>query len=163
MEMVIRAVLMGIGATVLMDLWAVFLKRAFAISSLDYAMVGRWIGHMPHGRFIHSNIAASPVIPGEGAIGWAAHYATGIIFAGLLLIACGTDWARAPTLWPALAAGLLTMAAPFFIMQPGLGFGIAASRTPKANVARFRSLITHTVFGLGLYASALLLAKVMPP
>jgi hypothetical protein len=163
METVIRAVLIGIGATVVMDLWAAFLKRAFAISPLDYAMVGRWIGHMPDGRFIHSNIAASPAIRGEGAIGWAAHYAIGIIFAGLLLIACGTDWARAPTLLPALAAGILTMAAPLFVMQPGLGFGIAASRTPKPNVARFRSLITHTVFGLGLYASALLLAKVMPP
>ena len=163
MEFVVRAMLMGIGATVLMDLWAVFLKRAFAISSLDYAMVGRWLGHMPDGRFIHSRIAASPAIRGERAIGWVAHYAIGNIFAGLLLIACGLDWARAPTLWPALATGILTMAAPFFVMQPGMGLGIAASRTPRPNLARFRSLVTHTVFGLGLYASALLLAKVMPP
>ncbi|ARP97977.1 DUF2938 domain-containing protein [Pseudorhodoplanes sinuspersici] len=163
MEFVLRAVLMGVGATVLMDLWAVFLKRAFAISSLDYAMVGRWLGHMAAGRFTHARIAASPAIRGERAIGWAAHYAIGIIFAGLLLIACGPGWARSPTLGPALAAGILTVAAPFFILQPGLGLGIAASRTPKPNLARIRSLVTHTIFGFGLYGSAEILAKVMPP
>lgn len=163
MEFVVRAALIGVGATVLMDLWAAFLKRAFATSSLDYAMVGRWLGHMPDGRFIHSRIAASPAIRGERVIGWVAHYMIGIVFAGMLLIVCGLGWARNPTLGPALAAGVLTVAAPFFVMQPGLGLGIAASRTPKPNLARFRSLVTHTIFGLGLYASTWLLAKVMPP
>jgi hypothetical protein len=163
MEFVVRAALIGVGATVLMDLWALFLRRAFATSSLDYAMVGRWLGHMPDGRFIHSRIAASPAIRGERVIGWVAHYMIGIVFAGLLLIVCGLGWARNPTLGPALAAGVLTVAAPFFVMQPGLGLGIAASRTPKPNLARIRSLVTHTIFGVGLYASAWLLAKVMPP
>ncbi len=45
MEFLVRTILIGVGATVLMDLWAIFLKRAFAISSLDYAFVGRWLGH----------------------------------------------------------------------------------------------------------------------
>ena len=162
MEMFIRAVLIGVGATALMDLWAVFLKRAFVIPSLDYAMVGRWLGHIPTGRFIHASIAASPAIRGERAIGWVAHYAIGIVFAALLLTVCGLGWARAPTLGPALAVGIATVAAPFLILQPGMGLGIAASRTPKPNLARIRSLITHAIFGLGLYGAAWVLAKVMP-
>ena len=162
MEMFVRAVLIGVGATAVMDLWAVFLKRAFAVSSLDYAMVGRWLGHMPAGRFVHASIAASPAIRGERAIGWATHYAIGIVFAGLLLLVCGQGWARAPTLGPALGVGVLTMAAPFFVMQPGMGLGIAASRTPKPNLARIRSLVTHAIFGLGLYGAAWVLTKVMP-
>jgi hypothetical protein len=44
---------------------------------------------------------------------------------------------------------------PFFIMQPSLGLGIAASRTPKPMQARLKSLVTHTVFGVGLYVCAL--------
>ncbi|MEZ0237260.1 MAG: DUF2938 family protein [Methylophilaceae bacterium] len=32
-----------------------------------------------------------------------------------------------------------------------MGAGIAASRTPRPNAARIQSLITHGVFGLGLY------------
>lgn len=163
MEFVVCAVLIGIGATGLMDLWAVFLKRAFGLSSLDYAMVGRWLGHMPAGRFAHASIADAEEIRAERSIGWAAHYATGIVFAGMLLAACGPDWAHEPTLAPAIATGLLTVAAPFLIMQPGMGFGIAASRRPKANLARLRSLVTHAVFGLGLYGSATILAQLMPP
>jgi hypothetical protein len=45
MEIVMRAVLIGGGATVVMDLWTLFLKRVFGVRPLDYAMVGRWIGH----------------------------------------------------------------------------------------------------------------------
>ena len=115
-----------------MDLWALFLRRAFGLSSLDYAMVGRWLGHMPAGQFAHARIADAREVSGERIIGWSAHYATGIAFAAMLLAACGSGWAREPTLAPALAAGLLTVAAPFLIMQPGLGLGIAASRTPAA-------------------------------
>lgn len=34
------------------------------------------------------------------------------------------------------------------------GIGIAASRTPRPNAARLQSLLTHAVFGLGLYVAA---------
>jgi hypothetical protein len=73
MEMIVRALLMGIGATLVMDLWAILLRRGFGVSSLDYAMVGRWLGHMPAGRFAHERIAAAPVVPAERVIGWTAH------------------------------------------------------------------------------------------
>ena len=41
--------------------------------------------------------------------------------------------------------------APFLLMQPCMGAGIAASRTPHPASARVHSLINHAVFGLGLY------------
>ena len=162
MEIVIRAVLIGIGATVLIDLWAWILMRVFGVASLDYALVGRWLGHMPAGRFMHASIGAAPRIRGERFIGWTTHYATGVLFAVMLLAACGPDWTRQPSLGPALAFGILTVTAPFFVMQPGMGLGIAASKTPKPNVARVRSLATHTIFGIGLYASAWMLAWLVP-
>lgn len=40
-------------------------------------------------------------------------------------------------------------------MQPGMGAGIAASRTPNPRAARLQSLVTHAVFGLGLYLAGL--------
>jgi hypothetical protein len=43
---------------------------------------------------------------------------------------------------------------PFFVMQPAMGAGIAASRTPTPWRNRLRSLATHAVFGCGLYLSA---------
>jgi hypothetical protein len=162
MEIIVRAILIGVAATALIDLWALIARRAFGTASLDYALVGRWLGHMPAGQFTHASIAAAPRIRGERLLGWGAHYAIGVLFAGMLLAACGLDWARQPSPGAAIAFGILTVAAPFFVMQPGMGFGIAASKTPKPNVARLRSLATHTIFGLGLYASAFLLAWLMP-
>lgn len=156
--LLLSSLLIGIGATAVMDVYAWAMKRLFAIPSLDYALVGRWIGHLPQGRLIHAGIAASAPVAGERAIGWGAHYAIGVAFAGALLAVCGVEWARAPTFGPALATGLVTVAAPFLILQPGMGAGIAAAKTPRPSVARLRSLLAHGAFGAGLYLSAALLA-----
>jgi hypothetical protein len=55
----LTAVSIGVGASVLMDLWNQFLKRAFGIPSLDYCLLGRWLRHMPGGTFRHASIAAA--------------------------------------------------------------------------------------------------------
>ena len=75
-------------------------------------------------------------------------------FAALLLAVFGVEWARKPTLLPALIIGIVTVVAPLFILQPALGAGIAFSKTPKPAFNCIKSLITHTVFGLGLYLAA---------
>lgn len=150
----VSATLIGSCATAVIDLWAVAWKRLRGSPSLDLGLVGRWIAYMPRGRFRHNPIAASPAIPGERVIGWVAHYLIGILFAAILLGIWGRDWAFHPTLGPALTVGIGSVAAPFLLMQPGMGAGIAASRTPRPNVARVRSLITHALFGFGLYGAA---------
>ena len=55
--------------------------------------------------------------------------------------------------------GLATVVFPWGVMQPAMGAGWAASRTPHPWRARLHSLVLHAVFGLGLYASALLLVS----
>eukprot|EP00439_Symbiodinium_sp_Y106_P089680 s1_g2216.t1 len=159
LEFFLAATVIGVGATLIMDLWALLLLRVFGIPSLSYAMVGRWIGHLPRGVFVHPNIAAADPMPGESALGWTAHYVIGIIFAGTLIAIWGMSWTVSPTLIPAIVIGLATLAAPFLVLQPGMGAGVAASKTPAPNVARLRSLSAHLSFGVGLYLSALLYAK----
>jgi len=51
------------------------------------------------------------------------------------------------------------LAAPWFMMMPGMGMGIAGSRTPRPNITRLRSVMNHSIFGLGLYATAMALAR----
>lgn len=153
-EFVLRAVSIGAGATAVMDFWALLLRR-FGIPSLDFAMLGRWIGHLPHGQLFHANIGKAAPVRGERLLGWGAHYSIGIGFAMLLLATFGLQWARAPTPLPALLIGLVTVAAPLFVLQPALGAGIASSKTPRPVFNRVKSVVTHTVYGLGLYAAAL--------
>ena len=158
----LATLLIGGGATLVMDLWAAVQRRLFGVPGLNYALVGRWIGHLRHGRLSHPGIAAAATIRGEAVIGWSAHYAIGIAFAALLLGLWGLEWARDPTPGPALLVGVGTVAAPFLILQPGMGAGIAARRTPQPNLARLRSLGAHLSFGVGLYVAALIAAPVLP-
>ncbi|QQK04326.1 DUF2938 domain-containing protein [Burkholderia sp. Bp9017] len=153
-----RILLIGAGATLLMDLWALFRRRMFGIPSLDYALVGRWLGHMMRGRFRHASIVTAPPVPGERAFGWIAHYAIGAAFAVLPVAIAGTEWVGAPTPVPALVAGLASVAAPFFVMQPAFGLGVAASRTPQPAIVRRRSIVAHLAFGAGLYLAAIALS-----
>ena len=154
MDYVTSTLITGVGATAVTDIWAIARKRLLGISLPDYGLVGRWLAYLPRGRFRHEPIAASPPLRGERLIGWTAHYLIGIAFAAILLALWGLEWARQPTLGPALIVGIGSVAAPFLLMQPGMGAGIAASRTPRPAAARLQSLATHAIFGLGLYATA---------
>ena len=152
----ISAILIGLGATLTTDLWALFLKHAFKITSPNYCLVGRWIRTMPEGIFTHSNIASAPQKSAECTLGWIAHYMIGITFAVVFVALVGNSWLQHPTLIPAIVFGVVTVLIPFFIMQPAFGLGLAASKTSNPTQARLRSLMNHTVFGAGLYLFALL-------
>jgi hypothetical protein len=154
MDYLMSAVLIGVGATAVMDCWAVARTRLLGIPPPDYGLVGRWLAYLARGRFRHDRIATSAPVRGERLIGWVGHYLIGIAFAAMLLAIWGLEWARHPTIVPALVFGIGSVAAPFLLMQPGMGAGIAASRAPRPAAARFRSIVTHAVFGVGLYAAA---------
>ena len=153
----ISAILIGLGATLTTDLWALFLNRAFKIASPNYCLVGRWLRYMPEGTFTHSNIASAPQKSAECMIGWIAHYMIGITFAIAFVAWVGNNWLQHPTLLPAILFGIVTVLMPFFIMQPAFGLGLAASKTSNPMQARLRSLMNHIVFGIGLYLFGLLI------
>ncbi|GGH15721.1 membrane protein [Alsobacter metallidurans] len=155
----VRALVIGVGATALMDLWALFLFRSFGIPLANWGLVGRWFSHLPSGRVFHDDIAAAEPHPSEVAIGWIAHYAIGVIYAGALL-AIVPGWAQAPTFAPALVLGLVTVGAGWFLLQPGMGAGWAASKRSNAMQIRGLNIAGHVVFALGLYGSALALRAV---
>lgn len=162
MKHLIAATLIGIGGTLVLDLWALFLARAFQVPPVNWPMVGRWIGNMPGGQFVHRSIAQAPPVMGEAVIGWSAHYLIGIGYGWLLVGIWGSTWLERPTLLPALIVSWVLLAAPFFLMMPGMGAGIAGSRTPRPHLTRFKSLIGHSVFGIGMYVTAIVLTGVAP-
>jgi hypothetical protein len=160
-EFALRTILIGVGATMLMDLWALLLRR-LGVPSLNFAFLGRWIGHLLQRHWTHESIARATPVRGELLIGWGAHYSIGVAFAALLLSTFGLKWARSPSLPPALFIGVVTVLAPLLILQPALGAGIASSKTPTPVFNCLKSLVTHTVYGLGLYLAALAAASLIP-
>jgi hypothetical protein len=99
---------------------------------------------MPEGTFIHASIANASHKRFECTVGWIAHYVIGAVFALVLVTLVSGNWA------------------PFLVMHPSLGLGIAASRTPNPTQARLRSLMAHTAFGVGLYACAVGVSYLVP-
>lgn len=145
----------GLGATLVQDLWNLFLKWAFGIRSLDFCLLGRWLCYLPAGVFRHASIAAAPRKAYECTIGAIMHYCIGALFAlGLVLLTSG-EWLLRPTLLPALIAAVVTLVFPLFVLQPALGLGVASSRTPNPAGARLKSLMSHVAFGVGMYLWAL--------
>lgn len=154
---ILKIILIGCGATLVMDIWLMFLKR-LGVQTLNFAFIGRWVGHLGRGRIAHASIAQAAPVAHETLLGWLTHYAVGIAFAGLLIGIAGRAWLAAPSPGMALLTGIATVAFPLLVMQPAMGLGVAASKTPTPVRNCLRSLINHGIFGLGLFISAGVLA-----
>lgn len=154
-------VLIGIGATAVLDLWLALLNR-LGVPTGSFALIGRWFAHMARGRFSHVSIAKAVPVNNERIIGWAAHYVVGITFAAVLVGWQGPGWVLQPTFVPAFLTGVATVAMPLLVMQPAMGSGFAASKTPTPWTNRARSITNHAVFGIGLYLAAAAVATLMP-
>lgn len=155
LDHVLGAAAVGVGATLVMDLWNLFLKAAFGIPSLDLCLLGRWVGHMPAGTFRHERISGATPKAGECVIGRIAHYGIGVGLAGALALLTSGESLLRPSPGPAVLFGIVTVVFPFFLMQPALGLGLASARTPDPARARLKSLMSHAAFGLGLWVAAL--------
>jgi hypothetical protein len=156
-DLIWPGVIIGAGATVAMDFWAILLNTFFGQPKANWAPVGRWFYHLKNGRVFHDSIAEATPYNHELALGWISHYAVGILYGVLLVLMTGPVWLAEPTLLPAWLWAVVTVAAGWFLLQPGLGIGWAASKTPNPNKVRALNLCAHTVFGLGLWLTALLI------
>jgi hypothetical protein len=158
MTAILTAGAIGLGATLLIDLWGFVLERAFGIASLDVCLLGRWALHIPRGRIRHERIVTAGHMRHECRVGWTMHYLIGVAFAVAFVILASPAWLARPTLVPALLFGVATVLVPFFTIQPAFGLGIASSKTANPVRARLKSVSTHTVFGVGLWLFASLFA-----
>lgn len=150
----------GIIATAFLDLFN-FLRHEFLGQPLTkYEHIGRWVLYMFDGQFQHESIVKAAPLQGELLLGWLGHYGIGIAFAAILLGLWGASWLKSPRLLPAMIVGLATSVVPFFILQPGMGAGIAGTLTPDPLALQLKVLITHAVFGLGLYLAGAGLYKI---
>jgi len=157
MNILLEALLMGVIATLLMDFWALFAKHSLHLPTADWALVGRWFGYIPKGTLIHRPISATAPLPKELLIGWVAHYLTGVLYGLLYLFIIRVAFKSDPTLVSALSFGLATLVAPWLVMQPAMGAGWFAARTPRPGTMRMVNLSMHAVFGASLYIGWLLL------
>lgn len=155
-----QSIIIGILATLLMDLFSYLRKKMTQIPPANYAFVGRWVLTWFDGQYWHKNITQSTAKSGETIVGWTMHYLTGIVFVCFFLIL--NDLGFYPiNLLSSIAYGLMTTLAPFIILQPAFGFGYFAQQTPQPQQAIKNSLTAHLLFGFGLYLSYLIFTHLL--
>ena len=151
-----NAIVSGIVATVILDVWQRILHAATGIPATNWGIVGRWFAHMPRGRFIHEAIGDAEPVANEAVIGWTLHYLIGVIYGfvyvGLIVfVLSGT-----PSLLNGFLFGLASVVIPWFVMQPALGVGIMGSKAPNPAVPRYTALVAHCIYGIALYGGSAL-------
>lgn len=156
---ILKTVLIGVGATFAIDCFT-FIVSLFGSATRGILFVGRWMAYMPKGTFLHDTIIETPPVANELMIGQIAHYCIGITFTFLLVKIFGKKWLSKPTLIPAMVIALVTLLIPVFILQPALGFGIAFSNMPQQIHLIIKTIAIHTIYGFGLYFSAVFLNKI---
>ncbi|PZQ50416.1 MAG: DUF2938 domain-containing protein [Rhodovulum sulfidophilum] len=156
--LVVQGALLGLGANILFDLWQRGLAAATGAPPPNWAPVGRWFWHLREGKVFHADISKAAPYEHELALGWIGHYAVGIAYGVIFALIAGPGWLAAPTFLPAWIFGIVTVGFGWFLLQPGLGLGWAASKTPNPAKVRAMNLAAHTVFGLGLWLTGLALA-----
>ena len=154
----ISGLVMGLGATIAMDIWALALNRILGIGLPNWGNVGRWVAHLRHGTVFHDNISDAAPVPRETTIGWIFHYVVGLIYGVILALIMGSAWLAAPTFFPAWIFAIITIAGGWCLLHPGMGLGWFLSKTPTPWKNRGMGLLAHTAFGLGLWGTALVLA-----
>lgn len=158
MSLIIDGIVIGIGATIALDIWGIILGSLPGQSKPDWGPVGRWVWHLKDGKLFNNTIDDLTPYKHELTLGWAFHYVIGIIYGVIFALYGGDNWFADPTFIPVWVWGIITLGAGWFILQPGLGLGFAASKLLNAWTVRILGLIAHTIFALGMYGTALLLA-----
>lgn len=148
-----KTILIGLGATFLIDCWT-FLLKLMGIKAQGLVFIGRWIAYMREGKFTHDTIIEAAGFQCELIVGWLAHYVVGVSFAFLLVWLYGKRWINKPTMLPAMIVALATFSVPVFFVQPALGFGIAFSNMPHQYYLLLRLFLIHVVYGVGLFLTA---------
>ena len=152
--LLLAGVLMGIGGTIVMDVWAWLLARLKVAPFPNWAMPGRWLGNVFKGSLFHEDIGAVAPVEGELRLGWLLHYGVGALYGVVFVILAGSGWLVDPSFVPVWIFSLITIAAGWFLLQPGMGLGWAASKTPSPWKVRSMGLLAHTVFALGMWSVA---------
>ena len=150
MDLIVTGVVAGVLGTLAMDSLNLFFARTGMLLKIDVAMIGRMGVGWVHGRFRYGHPSEMEQVENEKFYGYVTHYTIGVALA--LPYVLGWDLlvgGPASPLW-ALAYGVATTVASYFLVFPSMGFGVLGRRSPEGMRAPLSSLANHLFYGVGL-------------
>ncbi|CBJ35905.1 DUF2938 family protein [Ralstonia solanacearum] len=156
-EAIIFCLIVGIGSTAMLDVWALLVERATSIPRTNWGIVGRWLLGVRKGRFVLDSTDSYASTVKERTVGWFFHYLIGIAYAAALIIFWKLDYIATPTILPAVIVGVVVSSlAGLMILLPGLGAGFFGSKLPNQFAIFVYVIVAHIIFAAGQYGFALL-------
>jgi len=150
-EIILFILMVGIGSTIVLDIWGLITSKRKGEAPMDWGLPGRWVLGLLQGHFYLQD-GQTPATTNEKMIGWIFHYGVGVLYAALLLCFGGP---YAPMVFPAFLIGfVLATLAGMFIMMPAMGAGVMARNLPNRVEAINGMLISHLIFALAEYVLA---------
>ena len=147
-------VIVGVAATVTMDVLGSVARKAGLAAGAKGIWVGRWYLGIARGQFVHSDIAAAPELAGEKRAALVGHYVIGIVLAVVYVVGAGLLGISPAVFLVAIGYGLATCVFPWFLVLPSLGFGAFGLKGPKDLRLFTSSLLNHAFYGFGLWWTA---------
>ena len=149
--MIIEIVLMGVFATLVMDIGEETVKALFPIKkSMEPEHLGRWILNMFNGVFIHDKIQTAKHFSSEIPVAISFHYFTGIFLAGIFIWIRNNFKVLPSSMYMGFVYGWSTIFLPGLIMFPALGFGYFGLDTHIGINNLISIVIAHSFYGLGI-------------
>jgi uncharacterized membrane protein YeaQ/YmgE (transglycosylase-associated protein family) len=150
LDLVVTGVVAGALGTLVMDALNHLFARTGMISKIEVGMIGRMSVGWAHGRFHYEHPNEMEQVANEKLYGYITHYAIGVGLAvpyvlGWDLLVGGP----ASPVW-ALAYGVATTVASYFLVYPSMGLGVFGRRSPEGIRAPLSSLANHLFYGVGL-------------
>lgn len=149
-----RVLLLGVVATVVMDLLSTVARAARLVTPLPPVLLGRWVASMIRGHVRHATIEQAAPVGHELVIALLAHYAVGVVFALLYLFAMSLLGVSSRGAGAAMTFGLATCVFPWLLMFPAMGFGLFGVRGPPGTQLFLSSLVSHAAYGAGIWLGA---------
>lgn len=150
MALVVMGAAAGVLGTLVMDLSNLLVARTGMISRIDVRMIGRMAAGWASGRFRYGHPREMRPVASEILFGYVTHYIIGVSLALAYLLgwALWVGGAASPT-W-AVAYGVATTAASWFLVFPSMGFGAFGRYSPEGLKAPLSSLANHSFYGVGM-------------
>jgi hypothetical protein len=149
MDLIVLGVVAGVLGTLAMDLLNLLFARMGILSKIDVGMIGRMAVGWARGNFCYEHTGEMKQVANEMIYGYAAHYTIGVSLA--LPYVIGWDLligGPASPIW-ALAYGVSTTVASYFLVFPSMGLGAFGRRSPEGIRAPLSSLTNHLFYGVG--------------
>ena len=147
----LQGIISGLFATIIFDLFNYSLNFAYGTNKPKWNLLGRYFLGYKESNFIRTTLIDDEELDNELLWGYLFHYFIGIVY-GIIYVILNYLLFDYPSIFLAYFFGFFTVLGGWcFLMPFAYNLGFFASKSDERNNILVQNLISHFVFGTGLF------------